>query len=48
VAGSCAELKRRLAALPIDRGQYAETKDPAFDLIMAGAEVWATATGRAR
>ena len=45
VACSYAELKRRLAALPIDRVQYAETKDPAFDLIMAGAEIWAAGTG---
>ena len=45
VAGSYAELKRRLAALPIDRDQYSETKDPVFDLIMAGAEDWAAATG---
>jgi GrpB-like predicted nucleotidyltransferase (UPF0157 family) len=45
VAESYAELKRRLAALPIDRARYAETKDPAIDLIMAGAEVWAAATG---
>ena len=35
VAESYAELKRRLAALPIDRDQYSETKDPVFDLIMA-------------
>ena len=45
VACSYGELKRRLAALPIDRVQYAETKDPAFDLIMAGAEVWAAGSG---
>jgi GrpB-like predicted nucleotidyltransferase (UPF0157 family) len=40
-AEAYAELKRRLAALGIDRGVYAETKDPACDLIMVAAEDWA-------
>jgi len=44
-ATSYAELKRRLAALPIDRDAYSVIKDPAFDLIMVGAEDWAAATG---
>jgi GrpB-like predicted nucleotidyltransferase (UPF0157 family) len=40
-----AELKRRLAALGLDRGSYAEVKDPACDLIMVAAEEWAARTG---
>jgi GrpB-like predicted nucleotidyltransferase (UPF0157 family) len=46
-AAAYAELKRRLAAIepPLDRGTYADIKDPAFDLIMLAAESWATATG---
>jgi GrpB-like predicted nucleotidyltransferase (UPF0157 family) len=44
-AAAYAELKRRLAALGIDRGVYAETKDPACDLIMVAAEAWAAETG---
>lgn len=34
-----------LAALGIDRGAYAEVKDPACDLIMVAAEAWAERTG---
>jgi GrpB-like predicted nucleotidyltransferase (UPF0157 family) len=44
-ADAYAELKRRLAALGIDRGLYAEVKDPACDLIMVAAEDWAARTG---
>jgi GrpB-like predicted nucleotidyltransferase (UPF0157 family) len=44
-AAAYAELKRRLAALGIDRGTYADVKDPACDLIIAAAEQWAEATG---
>jgi len=46
-AAAYAELKRRLAAIdpPLDRGTYADVKDPAFDLIMLAAEAWAAATG---
>jgi GrpB-like predicted nucleotidyltransferase (UPF0157 family) len=44
-AAAYAELKRRLAALGIDRGTYADTKDPAFDLIVLAAEDWAAASG---
>lgn len=44
-ADAYAELKRRLAALGIDRGAYAEVKDPACDLIMVAAEAWAERTG---
>jgi GrpB-like predicted nucleotidyltransferase (UPF0157 family) len=41
VAAAYAELKRRLAALGLSRPVYADTKDPACDLIMSGAEEWA-------
>jgi GrpB-like predicted nucleotidyltransferase (UPF0157 family) len=44
-AAGYAELKRRLAALGIDRATYAEVKDPACDLIIEAAEAWAAATG---
>jgi GrpB-like predicted nucleotidyltransferase (UPF0157 family) len=44
-AAAYAELKRRLAALDIDRGTYADVKDPACDLIVAAAERWAEAVG---
>jgi GrpB-like predicted nucleotidyltransferase (UPF0157 family) len=38
--------KRRLALLVgEDRALYADTKDPVCDIIMAGAEAWAAATG---
>jgi len=39
-------VKRRLAAqFPDDRETYADVKDPVFDVLMAGAEAWALATG---
>lgn len=44
-AEAYAELKRRLAALGIDRGAYADVKDPACDLIMVAAENWAARSG---
>ena len=44
-AAAYAELKRRLAALGIDSGTYADVKDPACDLIMAAAEDWCVQTG---
>jgi len=44
VAASYAAFKERLAALQIDTGVYADIKDPVCDLIMAGAERWATET----
>jgi GrpB-like predicted nucleotidyltransferase (UPF0157 family) len=44
-ADAYAELKRRLAALEIDRGVYADVKDPACDLIMAAAEEWSALSG---
>jgi GrpB-like predicted nucleotidyltransferase (UPF0157 family) len=44
-AAAYAELKRRLAALDIDRSTYADVKDPACDLIIAAAERWAEAVG---
>lgn len=44
-ATAYAELKRRLAALGIDRGTYADVKDPACDLVMVAAEDWAARTG---
>lgn len=44
-AAAYAELKRRLAALDIDRGTYADVKDPACDLIIAAAEEWSEAVG---
>ena len=37
--------ERRLAALDIETGVYAEIKDPVCDLIMLGAETWAAETG---
>ncbi len=38
-------LKHRLARrFPEDRERYYELKDPAIDMLMAGAEVWARAT----
>jgi hypothetical protein len=40
-AAAYAELTRRLTALGIDRFAYADTKDPACDLIMIAAEDWA-------
>ena len=40
-AAAYAELKRRLAELGIDRFVYADTKDPACDLIIVAAEDWA-------
>jgi GrpB-like predicted nucleotidyltransferase (UPF0157 family) len=40
-AAAYAELKRRLAALGLETGVYAEVKDPACDLIMQAAEPWA-------
>jgi GrpB-like predicted nucleotidyltransferase (UPF0157 family) len=44
-ADAYAELKRRLAQVcGNDRGLYADTKDPACDLIMCAAEAWATTT----
>jgi GrpB-like predicted nucleotidyltransferase (UPF0157 family) len=43
-AEAYAELKRRLAALAIDSGTYADVKDPACDLIMIAAEAWASCT----
>jgi GrpB-like predicted nucleotidyltransferase (UPF0157 family) len=40
------EIKRRLAArFPDDVDAYYDIKDPVTDVIMAGAECWATATG---
>jgi GrpB-like predicted nucleotidyltransferase (UPF0157 family) len=48
-AAAYARLKRGLAALGIDRGTYADVKDPACDLILIAAEDWAARTGwRAR
>jgi GrpB-like predicted nucleotidyltransferase (UPF0157 family) len=44
-AAAYAELKRRLAALEIDRRVYAEVKDPACDIIIAAAEEWCMRTG---
>jgi GrpB-like predicted nucleotidyltransferase (UPF0157 family) len=43
-AAAYAELKRRLAALNIDIGVYADVKDPACDIIMAAAEEWSELT----
>jgi GrpB-like predicted nucleotidyltransferase (UPF0157 family) len=40
-----ARLKRALAALGIDRGTYADVKDPVCDLILIAAEDWAARTG---
>ena len=44
MAGSYAELKRRLAAHLADPGMYPEVKDPAVDLIYFPAEAWAKQT----
>lgn len=44
-AAAYATLKRALAALGIDRGLYADVKDPACDLIFVAAEAWAAQTG---
>jgi GrpB-like predicted nucleotidyltransferase (UPF0157 family) len=44
-AAAYARLKRALAALGIDRGVYADVKDPACDLIFIAAEAWAAQTG---
>ena len=44
-AAAYASLKRALAALGIDRGVYADVKDPACDLIFIAAEEWAAQTG---
>jgi GrpB-like predicted nucleotidyltransferase (UPF0157 family) len=44
-AAAYATLKRALAALGIDRGVYADVKDPACDLIFIAAEDWASDTG---
>jgi len=44
-AAAYAELKRRLAALDIQTGVYAEIKDPVCDLVMISAEEWAAKTG---
>ena len=43
-AAAYAALKRALAALGIDRGVYADVKDPACDLIFIAAEDWAAQT----
>jgi GrpB-like predicted nucleotidyltransferase (UPF0157 family) len=44
-ASAYLELKRRLAELTSDSGVYADTKDPACDLIYFAAEAWAVTTG---
>lgn len=45
-AAAYAEVKRVLARIfPDDVESYYDVKDPVFDLIMAGAEDWAAATG---
>jgi GrpB-like predicted nucleotidyltransferase (UPF0157 family) len=45
-AAAYAEVKRTLAAHFVDdRETYADLKDPVFDVLMAGAEAWARATG---
>jgi GrpB-like predicted nucleotidyltransferase (UPF0157 family) len=45
-AAAYAAVKRTLAAqFPDDRDTYADLKDPIFDVLMAGAEAWALATG---
>ena len=44
-AAAYAALKRALAGLGIDRGVYADVKDPACDLIFIAAEDWASQTG---
>jgi GrpB-like predicted nucleotidyltransferase (UPF0157 family) len=43
-AAAYATLKRALAALGIDRGVYADVKDPVCDLILIAAEDWAGQT----
>jgi GrpB-like predicted nucleotidyltransferase (UPF0157 family) len=43
-AAAYATLKRALAGLGIDRGVYADVKDPACDLIFIAAEDWASQT----
>jgi GrpB-like predicted nucleotidyltransferase (UPF0157 family) len=43
-AAAYANLKRALAGLGIDRGTYADVKDPACDLIFIAAEAWAAET----
>jgi GrpB-like predicted nucleotidyltransferase (UPF0157 family) len=44
-AAAYANLKRALAAMGIDRGTYADVKDPACDLIFIAAEAWAAQSG---
>ena len=45
-AGAYALIKQRLARrFPHDVAAYYEIKDPVFDLIVEGANVWASATG---
>jgi GrpB-like predicted nucleotidyltransferase (UPF0157 family)/SAM-dependent methyltransferase len=46
-ASAYAEFKRRLAAFepPLELSQYVDLKDPACDVILAAAEVWASWTG---
>ncbi len=45
-AAAYGEVKRQLARhLPDDGGAYDDVKDPVVDILMAGAELWATATG---
>ena len=44
-ATAYAELKRRLATIAPDGDTYADTKDPACDLIYFAAERWAQETG---
>ncbi len=44
-AAAYAEVKRQLARhLPDDGEAYDDVKDPVVDILMAGAELWATAT----
>jgi RimJ/RimL family protein N-acetyltransferase/GrpB-like predicted nucleotidyltransferase (UPF0157 family) len=45
VAASYAQLKHRLAELPIDGATYAYVKDPVADLIYTQAEAWAYENG---
>lgn len=45
-AAAYALIKRRLAErFPADEDAYYDIKDPVFDLLMAGAELWAQGTG---
>jgi GrpB-like predicted nucleotidyltransferase (UPF0157 family) len=45
-AAAYVEVKRALAAqFEEDREAYSDLKDPVFDVLMAGAEAWARATG---